>query len=95
MEYSSWEKKKYLTMLIGDIDPTDEELQQIVMLLESDFEYKDETLLHIYDTFSTLLQQSYQTQQEKLENTVKIVHDQLEQEAEQSSKEADDLLLDL
>ena len=34
-------------------------------------------------------------QQEKLENTVKIVHDQLEQEAEQSSKEADDLLIDL
>lgn len=95
MEYSSWEKKQYLTRLISDIDPTDEEISQIVMLLDSDFEFKDETLVHVYDTFGTLLQQSQQLQQAKLDSVVKTIHDELEQEAEQSSQEADDLLLDL
>ncbi len=93
----SWEwKQKYLLDIFSVVDlPTSVWLWDIVSLLQSWFIFSDATLATVYQTVVDAIQQWKVGNADSIHQQLQKIHTLLEDEANKSSSEADDILLDI
>ena len=93
----SWEwKQKYLLDIFSVVElPASVWLWEIVDLLQSWFSFSDVTLQTVYQTVSDAIQQWKAGNADAIHQQLQKIHTLLEDEANKSSSEADDILLDI
>lgn len=92
-----WEwKQKYLLDIFSVVElPTSVWLWEIVDLLQSWFSFSDATMQTVYQTLVDAIQQWKVGSTDAIHQQLQKIHTLLEDEAERSSSEADDILLDI
>jgi gas vesicle protein len=85
-------KKQYLLTIFWQLPDKTVEQQDIVDLLSSEFPFQATTLQTIYNAILEAIDTGKEKSQTSMQHIMHDIHDKLEQEAEISWLEADDML---
>ena len=89
---SNQDKQAYLLRMFSQLWSVKPEATDVIDLLESWYEFSTQTLDSIFTSMCNAIQEGKNTNTDKIQNQLHVIHEQLEKEASESSDEADDML---
>lgn len=86
------DKQAYLLSVFSQLWNVKPESIDVVSLLESWYMFSSDTLNSIFTSMVQAIQEGKNTNTDKIQKQIQIIHDQLQKEASESSDEADTIL---